>query len=160
MDEVSSEHPKARLAKQRGASLLDLAESEAAEGEEVVQFSMLADQEFSQGLSSALEVVNLIEQTGGNTIQEIKQQEAAYAELRERFAEKYQDIMDLGVSLFYNVYIESRLWGTYAAYAIKAPEQQKERWERNITRKSSSAPRNWAAENASFTGNWSFPISF
>lgn len=125
LDEVSSEHPKARLAKQRGASLLDLAESEAAEGEEVVQFSMLADQEFSQGLSSALEVVNLIEQTGGNTIQEIKQQEAAYAELRARFAEKYQDIMDLGVSLFYNVYIESRLWGTYAAYAIKAPEQQK-----------------------------------
>ncbi len=126
LDEVSGEHPKARLAKQRGASLLDLAELEAREGAEVVQFSMLDDQDFSQGLSSALDLMSSIAQTAGNTIQEVKQQETAYAELRARFAQKYQDIMNLGVALFYHVNIEYPLWGAYAAYAVKTPEEQRE----------------------------------
>ena len=68
--------------------------------------------------------VESIAQTPGNTIQEVKQQEAAYAELRARFAQKYQDVMDLGVALFYNVDIDYPLWGTYAEYAVKSPEEQ------------------------------------
>ena len=126
LEEVAtSEHPKTKLVKKRAVSLLDLAETEAPAGAEVVQFSMLEDQEFSQGLSDALGIMSSIEQTPGNTIQEIKQQESSYARLREHFVSKYQDVMTLGVALFYDIAIEPHLWGAHAAYAIKSPEQQK-----------------------------------
>lgn len=80
---------------------------------------MLDDPGFSQGLSQALDIIGKIVGTDGNTIQEVKQQEAAYAELRAHFVEHYQDVMDLGVALFYNIDIEYKLWGAYAAYAVQ-----------------------------------------
>lgn len=122
-DVATSEHPKVKLAKTRGISLLD-AESESQDGEEGVQFSMLDDQEFSQDLGSALDMMGSIERVGGNTVQEVKQQEMAYAKLRERFTQRYQDVMNLGVAIFYTIEIPSRLWGACAAYAVKAPEEQ------------------------------------
>jgi len=127
LEEVAmNEHPKTKLAKKRATSLLDLAGNEAEERAEVVQFSMLEDPECSQGLSDALGMVSGIEQTPGNTIQEVKLQEAAYTRLREHFVSKYQDVMNLGVALFYDIDIEPRLWGAHTAYAIKSPEQQKD----------------------------------
>lgn len=125
-DVATSEHPQGKPAKMRGVSLLDLAESEPQEGEEGMQFSLLDDQAFSQDLSSALDLLERIARTGSNTVQEVKQQEAAYAELREHFAGKYQDVMNLGVALFYTIEIPCRLWGNCAAYAIKAPEEQQQ----------------------------------
>ncbi len=127
LEEVAtSEHPQTKLAKKHASSLLDLAEAHADEDAEVVQFSMLEDLEFSQNLSSALDIMSSIEESPGNTIQEVKEQETAYAHLREYFASKYQDVMNLGVALFYDIKIENRLWGAYAAYAIKSLEQQQE----------------------------------
>lgn len=121
LEEVAtSEHPE-RFA-QRRAALLE----EIQTDEEAVQFSMLEDQEFGQGLSSALNIMSAIAHTPGNTIREVKQQEAAYARLRADFIQKYQDVMHLGVALFYDVKIEPHLWGAYAAYAIKTSEQQQE----------------------------------
>lgn len=119
LEEVATnEHPKTKLAKKRASSLLD--------GADAVQFSMLEDPEFSQSLSDALGIVSGIEMTPGDTIQEVKWQEAAYIRLREHFVSKYQNVMNLGVALFYDIDIDSRLWGAHAAYAIKSPEQQKD----------------------------------
>jgi hypothetical protein len=127
LEEVAtSEHPKTKLAKKRATSLLGLAETSTDEGVEMVQFSMMDDPEFSQGLSNALQIVSAIAQTPGNTLQEVKQQETAYSRLREQFVGQYQDIMNLGVALFYNIPVEPRLWGAHAAYAIKPPERQKD----------------------------------
>ncbi len=122
LEEVNGEHPKKKLARQHASSLLDLAETSA--DEDVVQFSMLADPEFSQGLSDALTTISTIVQTSSNSIQEVKQQEVAYASLREHFTGKYQNVMDLGAALFYDIDIDYPLWGAYAAYAIQSPTQQ------------------------------------
>lgn len=125
-ESATSEHPQTKLAKKRATSLLDLAESEPAGSAETEQFSMLEDPEFGRGLSDALEIVSTIEQMPGNTIQEVKQQEAAYGRLREHFVSRYQDMLNLGVALFYGIEIERPLWGAYVAYASKTPEQRQE----------------------------------
>lgn len=127
LEEVAtSEHPKITLARRRASSLLNLAEAETRKGEEVVQFSMREDPDFSRSLGRALDITSSIEQIAGNTVQEVKQQEAAYSRLREHFVSKYQDVMNLGAALSYDIDIEPRLWGAHAAYAVKAPEQQEQ----------------------------------
>jgi type I restriction-modification system DNA methylase subunit len=125
-DIAAGEHPKIQAGKRRTTSLLDLAETASEERVEAVQFSMLEDPEFSQGLCDALGIVSDITGTPGNTIQEVRQQEAAYSRLRQHFVSKYQDVMNLGVALFYGIDIDDRHWGTYATYAIQSPEQRKD----------------------------------
>lgn len=125
-DVATGEHPKIKLGKRRANSLLDFAETGSEERAEAVQFSMLEDPELSRGLCAALGIVSDITGTPGNTIQEIRQQEAAYSRLRQHFVRKYQDIMNLGVALFYGIDIDDRHWGAYATYAIQSPEQRQD----------------------------------
>ncbi|HEU5381086.1 MAG TPA: N-6 DNA methylase [Ktedonobacteraceae bacterium] len=116
---ATSEHPRTILARRQTTSQPGQGVAGTPEDAEVVQFSMLEDREFNQSLSSALDIMISIARMPGNTIQEVKQQEAAYTELRARFVHKYQDIMNLGVALFYDISIEDRLWAAYAAYAVQ-----------------------------------------
>ncbi|MEO9029003.1 MAG: N-6 DNA methylase, partial [Ktedonobacteraceae bacterium] len=121
--EVATEHPKEKLARMRQAVFADQAK-EQAEDTSVQPFSLWEDQVFTQSLSGALDIVHAIEQMPGNTIAEVKQQEAAYAELRTLFVNKYRDVMHLGVAQFYDLKIDPKLWGAYAAYSIKTTEEQ------------------------------------
>ncbi|MGH2481102.1 MAG: N-6 DNA methylase, partial [Ktedonobacteraceae bacterium] len=120
LDEVAtSEHPKRKLLRQRQA---ELAEYKA---EATTPFMLWDDHIFTQSLSGALDIVNAIAQTPGNTVAQVKQQEAAYEELRALFLHKYQDLLHLGVALFYDLEIDHRFWSAYASYSVKTPDEQK-----------------------------------
>lgn len=119
---ATSEHPRARVAKKRASSLPVLTAQAAQEQAEVVQFSIFEDQAFNDSLSTALQITRRIEQIPGNTLQEVKQQEAAYASLRTHFVSKYQDLLDLRTAALAGLEIEH--WAACAAYAIKPSESR------------------------------------
>jgi len=122
---ATGEHPRTKLAKQRGEQWLDQEDaSKNGEGDgELRQFSMLEDEGFRQQLHSALDIMSNIELIPGNTIGEVKRQEAAYEELRRQFVEKYQSLMHLGTALFYDIDVERSRWGAVAEYAVKSVDQ-------------------------------------
>jgi type I restriction-modification system DNA methylase subunit len=123
-DVAGAEHPKAKIARERAQQQLAFPMVEDdAEQAEATQHSMLEDEDFRATISSALDVMSGIEQTPANTLDDVKRQEIAYAELRKHFTNKYQHLMDLGTALFYNLYIEHRLWRAAAEYAVQAAEQ-------------------------------------
>lgn len=116
LEEVATEHPKQKLARLRTG--------EEAASADMQPFSLWEQSAFTSNLSDALNIVRAIEQTPGNTITEVKQQEAAYATLRALFSNKYRDLLHLGVAQFYDLKIEPKLWGAYAAYSVKSVDEQ------------------------------------
>ncbi len=110
-DVAAGQHPATKHL-QRKAQEAEEAEKEAG------QLSLLDDEEFRQGVSDALNVMNRIEQNPGTTLENVKAQEAAYEELRQRFSDKYLYLAHLGAALYYNMEVSDDVWRALANYAL------------------------------------------
>jgi len=123
-ESATSKHLTELAVKKRASSPPAVTAPTAQDQTKVVQFSIFEDQAFTERLSTALQITRRIEQIPGNTLHEVKQQEAAYASLRTHFVSIYQDLLDLGTAALSGLQIER--WDACAAYAIKTPEERKE----------------------------------
>ncbi len=105
------QHPSAKQARQH-------IQQTAVRAQEAGQLSMLADEEFLHSMSSALASITAIEHSPGITLKDVKEQEAAYEELRQRFSEKYRSLANLGVAIYYDLTIGADLWRPLANAAL------------------------------------------
>jgi type I restriction-modification system DNA methylase subunit len=87
-DIAAGQHPKTKQLQKR-AKQLEEAQKEAGQ----LALSLL-DDEFRQNTSSALDSIASIERNPGDTVEDVKAQEAAYEGLRRRFSEKYLYLAD------------------------------------------------------------------
>ncbi len=108
---AAGQHPATRQARQR----IQQAEANA---QAAGQLSMLIDKEFRESMSSALASIEAIEHSPGITLKDVKAQEAAYEELRQRFSEKYRTLANLGVALYYDLNIGEGDWRPLADIAV------------------------------------------
>ena len=67
---------------------------------------MLDDEGFRQSMSTAVSSMWLIEGSAGNTVDEVREQERLYAELRETLTRKYARLADLVTATRFGVQIE------------------------------------------------------
>ncbi len=105
-------HPKLR-SNQKKAKQAEQAATEAGQ----LAFT-LYDDSFRQSTQSALVSIASIERNPGITVSDVKAQEAAYAELRTRFSEKYLYLANLGAALYYDLKLGSDIWRPLADYAL------------------------------------------
>lgn len=110
-DVAAGQHPGAKAA-QRKAQAVEEAEKEAG------QLSLLDGEEFRQEVSQALDAMSAIEHNPGITIENVKEQEAAYEQLRQRFSDKYLYLAHLGAALYYNIEVSDDVWRLLANYAL------------------------------------------
>lgn len=108
---TAGQHPGAKQAQQRAKQA-----EEATK--ETGQLLLLSGDEFRQNMSEALDSIIAIEHSPGVTVKDVKAQEAAYEELRQRFVGKYLYLMHLGVALYFDLKVGHELWSALANYAI------------------------------------------
>ncbi len=105
---AAGQHPVTKQARLKA----EQAEKEAG------QLSLLDDEGFRQEISNALDVMGSIEQNPGATLENVKAQEVAYDELRQRFTARYLYLAHLGAALYYNVQISDDVWRAIANYTL------------------------------------------
>ena len=110
-DVAAGQHPGAKQAQRKAQEAL---EAEKAAG----QLSLLDDEEFRQEVGAALDVMSTIEQNPGITVENVKAQEAAYEQLRQRFTGRYLYLANLGAALYYNIEVGEDVWRLLANYAL------------------------------------------
>jgi type I restriction-modification system DNA methylase subunit len=110
-DVAAGQHPGAKQAQRKAQEAL---EAEKAAG----QLSLLEDEEFRQEVGAALDVMSTIEQNPGITVENVKAQEAAYEQLRQRFTGRYLYLANLGAALYYNIEVGEDVWRLLANYAL------------------------------------------
>lgn len=81
------------------------------------QLSMLGDPAFQQSLGGAVSAMWGIEETAGDTIAEVKAQEAAYARLRADLNQRYGRLADVAVATRFGLTIDAALWTPLADFA-------------------------------------------
>jgi hypothetical protein len=81
------------------------------------QLSLLDDDAFRQSMSTAVDSMWLIEGSAGETVEEVKQQERIYADLRESLTRKYGRLADLVTGTYFGVKIDPTFWQPLADYA-------------------------------------------
>ncbi len=59
-----------------------------------------------------------IESNPSITILDVKEQEAAYKDLRDRFSEKYQRLANLSCAIYFDLEVDSKLWRPLADYSL------------------------------------------
>ena len=111
-DIAADQHPKLRSNSKR-AKQAEQAATQAGQ----LAFT-LYDDSFRESTQSALGSIASIERNPGNTVNDVKAQEAAYAELRTRFSEKYLYLANLGAALYYDLKLGGDIWRPLAHYAL------------------------------------------
>lgn len=111
-DIAADQHPKLRQ-NQRRVKQAEQAATQAGQ----LAFT-LYDDTFRQSTQSALVSIASIERNPGTTVKDVKAQEAAYAELRTRFSEKYLYLANLGAALYYDLKLGGDIWRPLAHYAL------------------------------------------
>jgi hypothetical protein len=87
------------------------------------QLSMLDDQDFTRSMSTAVDAMWLIERTAGNTLAEVKEQEGAYAAVREHLTRRYAHLADLATAgQGFGLAVDRTLWPELVRQAGRGPE--------------------------------------
>lgn len=87
------------------------------------QLSMLDDDAFTRSMSTAVDSMWLIERTAGNTLAEVKEQEQAYAAVREELTKRYAHIADLATaSQGFGLAVDRALWPELVRQASRGRE--------------------------------------
>ncbi len=92
--------------------------TEAARQEAAGQLSLLADDAFRQSMSIAVGNMWLIEGSESRTVEDVKQQESIYADLRKDFTGKYGRLADLVTATHFGVTVEPEIRQPMADYAM------------------------------------------
>jgi len=120
---AANQHVGTKQAQKRARKAVEV-EKEAG------QLSMLSEDDFRLSTSVALNSITAIERNPGVTIKDVKAQEAAYDELRQRFSEKYEHLANLGAAMYYDLEVDSKLWRPLADYALGKSVVQTPQFER------------------------------
>jgi type I restriction-modification system DNA methylase subunit len=74
------------------------------------QLSLFDDEVFRQSIEQAVNLMWLVEDNPAQTIDQVKEQEQLYAEMRERLVGKYGSLADLHIAAHYGIAVDSTLW--------------------------------------------------
>lgn len=89
--------------------------SQAATG----QISMLDDADFARSMGLAVGSMWLIEETAGNTLAEVREQERLYADLRAELTRKYQKLADVAAARNFGLQVDTTLWKGLSDYLAR-----------------------------------------
>lgn len=81
------------------------------------QLSLFDDDTFRQNLSTAIDLMWLVEDSPAQTIEQVKEQEQLFATMRQRLMGKYGKLADLVTASYYGVSIDSALWKPLVDFA-------------------------------------------
>jgi type I restriction-modification system DNA methylase subunit len=85
----------------------------------VGQISMLDDADFARSMGLAVGSMWLIEETAGNTLAEVREQERLYADLRADLTRKYQKLADVAVARDFGLSVDTTLWKGLSDYLAR-----------------------------------------
>jgi hypothetical protein len=74
------------------------------------QRSMLEDESFRQSMSTAVDSMWLIERTAGDTIDQVREQERIYTDMREQLTHKFGTLAHLSTATHFGVEIDPTYW--------------------------------------------------
>ncbi|MFL5805186.1 MAG: Eco57I restriction-modification methylase domain-containing protein [Roseiflexaceae bacterium] len=83
------------------------------------QLSMLDDADFARSMGLAVGSMWLIEETAGNTIAEVREQERLYADLRAALTRKYQQLADVAAARDFGLAVDATLWRGLSDYLAR-----------------------------------------
>lgn len=99
----------------------------AKRAEQAGQLSLIDDETFARNISVAVGSMWLIEGMTGETVEQVKEQERVYREMREQLTGKYGRLADLVTATRFGLEIDADLWGPLADYvtgrAFTAPDR-------------------------------------
>jgi len=84
------------------------------------QLSMLDDPDFARSMSTAVGSMWLIEESAGSTIEQVREQERLYADLRAELTRKYQKLADVATARDFGLAVDTTLWKGLTAYLSKS----------------------------------------
>ncbi len=94
------------------------------------QLSLFDDEAFRQNISSAVDLMWLVEYSPAQTIEQVKEQEQLYTQMREKLVGKYGALADLHTAVYYGVAVDPTLWKPLMDFAtgrtLSAPAQFKQ----------------------------------
>lgn len=108
-----------------GARLADLKPSVKKNGKkahvapkpEVVQAVLFDEESLRQAMTTAVDLMWLIENNPAQTIEQVKEQEQIYKDLRQKLANKYSRLANVVSATHFGVTIDPTYWPTLADYA-------------------------------------------
>jgi hypothetical protein len=103
-----------RVADLRGAAKPKKATRKAQP--DVGQISLLDDPDFARSMGVAVGSMWLIEESAGDTINAVRQQEQIYADLRAELTRKHQTLADVAAARAFGVAVDATLWKGLGAY--------------------------------------------
>jgi hypothetical protein len=83
------------------------------------QLSMLEDDAFRRTVSNAVGNIWLIEGSSADTVDDVKEQERLYGQLRDGLNRRYARLADLATATHFGVEVDRSLWTPLADYATK-----------------------------------------
>src|SRR5581483_6049138 len=83
------------------------------------QISMLDDADFARSMGLAVGSMWLIEETAGNTLAEVREQERLYADLRAELTRKYQKLADVAAARDFGLNVDATLWKGLSDYLAR-----------------------------------------
>ena len=87
-------------------------------GEASGQLTLLADDTFRQSMSLAVGNLWLIEASGAESVDDVKQQETLYQAARDAFTKKWEPLADLTTATHFGVSVTPGLWKPLADFAL------------------------------------------
>ncbi len=83
------------------------------------QASMFDDPDFARSISTAVGSMWLIEESAGSTIEQVREQERLYEDLRAELTRKYQKLADVATARDFGLAVDTKLWKGLTAYLGK-----------------------------------------
>ena len=93
------------------------AQSPPAQGAEAAQPMLFDDESLRQAMTTAVDLMWLIESSPAQTVAEVKEQEQSYSTLRQKLTEKYGILANLVSATQFGLAIDPALWKPLADYA-------------------------------------------
>jgi len=94
------------------------------------QLSLFDDEAFRQNITSAVNLMWLVEDSPAQTVAQVKEQEQLYADMRQGLTGKYGSIANLFMAHYYGISVDPKLWKPLFDFAtgrlLAAPSQFQE----------------------------------
>ncbi len=88
------------------------------------QLSMLADEGFRRSLSTAVDLMWLIQQHSDNTVADVREQERLHAEMLEQLTYVYRKLADVSTATYFGLAFDPQYWAALHEYAIGGDKEE------------------------------------
>ncbi len=85
---------------------------------DVAQSLLFDDESLRQAMTTAVDMMWLIESSPAQSVAEVKEQEQIYGDLRQKLTDKYGMLANLVVATYFGLAVDPALWKSLADYAI------------------------------------------